>query len=182
MKGGARCENWAKIRLPKSSIKRPQHKNWRKAFLLGTKSWYNKIVSILFRGAIQDIYDPQFSWFWPYLHNNLDIKTRENSHVTHVGMLIDIPSNYHKRFGSETLWELVHWSIQSQQHLILNSYTGYGLVAVFVSKLFVGASGVLNMFLALLVTHENTFCTWNLVKIIYDAWVYTEWMQCAAAQ
>ena len=35
------------------------------------------------------------------------------------------------------------------------------------------------MILALPARHRYTFCTWNLDRIIYDAWIYTERMQCA---
>ena len=34
------------------------------------------------------------------------------------------------------------------------------------------------MIFALLVTQKNIICTWNLVRIIYDPWVYNEQMQC----
>ena len=57
---GTRCENKVKMRLLKVAFEGLRGKNWRKAFLLGIKSWYIKIASILFRVDIYPIYDPQF--------------------------------------------------------------------------------------------------------------------------
>ena len=52
-------------------------------------------------------------------------------------------------------------------------------MAVLVSKWPLGTSEILNMILALVFTHRNAFCSWNLVGIIYDPWVYTERRQSA---
>ena len=49
-------------------------------------------------------------------------------------MLIDIPSTYYKSFGLDIFGELVDLVCQSQWYPILETYTGYGLVAVLASK------------------------------------------------
>ena len=72
--------------------------------------------------------------------------------------------------------DMVH---QSQKESILKICTENGVFALLVSKWPISSSEVLKMILALPVRHRYTFCTWILVRIIYDAWIYTERMQCA---
>ena len=64
----------------------------------------------------------------------MDTGTLRNTHGTHIGMLIDIPSTYYKSFGLDIFGELVDLVCQSQWYPILETYTGYGLVAVLASK------------------------------------------------
>ena len=74
------------MRLLKVAFEGLRGKNWRKAFLLGIKSWYIKIASILFRVDIYPIYDPLFLIILLTSGSNLDTETLRNSHGTHIGM------------------------------------------------------------------------------------------------